>query len=42
MSETEIADAMGVTTRTVRRDWIKARVFLATLLGTPLADANGG
>jgi RNA polymerase sigma factor (sigma-70 family) len=28
MTEEEIADAMGVTPRTVRRDWQKARAFL--------------
>jgi RNA polymerase sigma factor (TIGR02999 family) len=29
MTEQEVADAMGVTARTVRRDWQKARAFLA-------------
>src|ERR1700754_143034 len=29
MTETEIADALGVTDRTVRRDWQKARLLLA-------------
>jgi RNA polymerase sigma factor (TIGR02999 family) len=33
MKETEIADALQVTERTVRRDWEKARVILATVLG---------
>jgi len=28
MSEEEIADALGVTVRTVRRDWVKARIML--------------
>lgn len=32
MTETEIADALGVTDRTVRRDWEKARVLLAKAL----------
>jgi RNA polymerase sigma factor (TIGR02999 family) len=32
MSETEIADALGVATRTVRRDWDKARLLLAQWL----------
>lgn len=32
MSEAEIADALGVTERTVRRDWAKARVLLAEAL----------
>jgi len=28
MEETEIAEALGVTDRTVRRDWVKARAWL--------------
>jgi RNA polymerase sigma factor (TIGR02999 family) len=32
MTEIEIADALGVTDRTVRRDWEKARLFLAKAL----------
>jgi len=32
MTEVEIADALGVTERTVRRDWEKARVVLAAAL----------
>lgn len=32
MSETEIAQVLGITTRTVRRDWRKARVLLAHAL----------
>jgi RNA polymerase sigma factor (TIGR02999 family) len=32
LTETEIADALGVTERTVRRDWEKARLFIRTLL----------
>jgi RNA polymerase sigma factor (TIGR02999 family) len=32
MTEQEIADALGVTDRTVRRDWEKARVILAEAL----------
>ena len=28
MTEEEVAEAMGVTARTVRRDWQKARAFL--------------
>jgi RNA polymerase sigma factor (TIGR02999 family) len=32
MTETEIADALGVTERTVRRDWEKARLILAESL----------
>jgi RNA polymerase sigma factor (TIGR02999 family) len=33
MTENEIADALGVTDRTVRRDWEKARLVLAQALG---------
>jgi RNA polymerase sigma factor (TIGR02999 family) len=32
LSEPEIAEALGVTERTVRRDWEKARVLLAAAL----------
>lgn len=32
LSEEEIADALGVTVRTVRRDWVKARVMLRHVL----------
>jgi RNA polymerase sigma factor (TIGR02999 family) len=32
MTESEIADALGVTDRTVRRDWEKARLLLAETL----------
>jgi RNA polymerase sigma factor (TIGR02999 family) len=32
-SEAEIADALGVTERTVRRDWEKARALLVAALG---------
>jgi RNA polymerase sigma factor (sigma-70 family) len=28
MSEEEIAEALGVSTRTVERDWVKARAWL--------------
>ena len=31
-SEQEIAETLGITERTVRRDWEKARLLLATLL----------
>ena len=34
MTEDEIADALGVTDRTVRRDWDKARRLLAELLAS--------
>ena len=28
MEESEIAEALGITERTVRRDWVKARAWL--------------
>jgi RNA polymerase sigma factor (TIGR02999 family) len=28
LNEEEVADALGVSARTVRRDWMKARLFL--------------
>ena len=34
MSEDEIAEALGVTVRTVQRDWAKARMLLHTALGS--------
>lgn len=33
MSESEIAEALGVSTRTVERDWQRARALLFTVLG---------
>lgn len=33
LDELEIAEALGITDRTVRRDWRKARAFLLTQLG---------
>ena len=35
MTESEIAEAVGVNERTVRRDWEKARLFLREALGPP-------
>jgi RNA polymerase sigma factor (sigma-70 family) len=32
MTETQIAAALGVTDRTVRRDWQKARLLLTAML----------
>jgi RNA polymerase sigma factor (sigma-70 family) len=32
LNESEIAEALGVTDRTVRRDWEQARLFLADAL----------
>ena len=34
LTEVEIADALEVTERTVRRDWQQARLFLADALRT--------
>ena len=34
MTETETAEALGITDRTVRRDWEKARLLLREALGT--------
>jgi RNA polymerase sigma factor (TIGR02999 family) len=34
LSSPEIADALGVTARTVERDWLKARTFLSACLMT--------
>jgi DNA-directed RNA polymerase specialized sigma24 family protein len=31
-SEEEIAEALGITTRTVQRDWQKARILLRAML----------
>jgi RNA polymerase sigma factor (TIGR02999 family) len=33
MPEAEIADALGVSTRTIERDWTRARTYLHSLLG---------
>ena len=33
MTEVEIAEVLGLTERTVRRDWGKARAILKTMLG---------
>ena len=37
MEDEEIAAALGVTTRTVQRDWVKARAWLGRLLHAPAA-----
>lgn len=39
MSEQEIAEALGVTERTVRRDWQKARLLLSAALHEPAPTA---
>lgn len=41
LEEREVADALGVSTRTVERDWVKARLFLHREL-YPEAGAGGG
>jgi RNA polymerase sigma factor (TIGR02999 family) len=38
MTEEEVATAIGVTERTVRRDWIKAKGWLVREIGTPDAS----
>ncbi len=40
MSETEVACALGVTERTVRRDWQKARLLLAQVLSPAAIPAQ--
>jgi RNA polymerase sigma factor (TIGR02999 family) len=40
MSEQDIATALGVTERTVRRDWQKARLLLCTALQEPRSAAE--
>lgn len=35
MTEAEVAEALGVTDRTVRRDWQKARLMMGEMLGLP-------
>ena len=38
LSEQETADALGVSTRTVQREWLKARAALRSALGGPARD----
>ena len=43
LTEEETAEALGVTARTVRRDWVKARAWLhAELTGDPAPPADAG
>lgn len=42
MEETEIAGALGVSERTVRRDWVKARAWLIHLMAGEEAPAGPG
>jgi RNA polymerase sigma factor (TIGR02999 family) len=39
MTEQETAESLGVTERTVRRDWVKARGLLYQTLGADVADS---
>lgn len=41
MPESEIADAFGVSTRTIERDWTRARAYLHALLSTDTTDSPG-
>ncbi len=38
LTEQETAEALGITDRTVRRDWVKARAWLAVHMGAEEAD----
>jgi RNA polymerase sigma factor (TIGR02999 family) len=40
MTETEIATALNISDRTVRREWEKARLFLAVALGSSESASN--
>lgn len=43
LTEQEVADSLGLTTRTVRRDWVKARAFLFDALhGGERGEQTGG
>jgi RNA polymerase sigma factor (TIGR02999 family) len=42
MDDAEIAEALGVTDRTVRRDWVKARAWLNRWLHDGSAPQEGG
>jgi len=42
LTEPEAAEALGVSERTVRRDWVKARALLLDLLGNGGGEATGG
>ena len=39
LTERETADVLGITDRTVRRDWVKARAWLAVHMDAPNAEA---
>ncbi len=40
LTEEEAAEVLGVSTRTVRRDWLKARGFLHSQLALPSTEAD--
>lgn len=42
MEESEIAEALGVSERTVRRDWVKARAWLYSVLYPEGSDDSAG
>ena len=42
MSEVEIAEALGISQRTVSREWQKARALLLTLIGEKPAWRDPG
>lgn len=42
MPESEIADALGVSTRTIERDWRRARAHLHALLSTRMPGPGSG
>ncbi len=42
MEEGEIAEALGVTTRTVQRDWVRARAWLHQALNPATGATHGG
>lgn len=42
MEESEIAEALGISERTVRRDWVKARAWLYRSLYPSEPDGDGG
>lgn len=42
MAEAEIAEALGVSTRTVERDWKRARAYLHTMLVGSPPERDGG
>jgi DNA-directed RNA polymerase specialized sigma24 family protein len=41
MTQSEIAEAIGMNDRTARREWEKARLFLREALGGAVPDDRG-